>query len=60
MDLPTQGDTLGGAMPFFEADRKVSFAGGAGRTLNRGPTLGETYLNDTLNNRDLGGMTMNR
>ena len=51
MDLPTQG-TYGGQMPFFEADRKVSFG--------RGVTLGQTYLNDTLNNRDLGGMTMNK
>jgi hypothetical protein len=54
MNMPTQG-SFGGQMPFFEADRKVSFAGA-----NKGPTLGETYLNDTLNNRDLGGMTMNR
>lgn len=40
-----------GQMPFFEADRTgVSFGGGQ--------TLGQAHLNDTLNNRDLAGMTM--
>ena len=65
MDMPVGNYT--GQMPFFEADRArgVCFGGTLGDQLiqqqtGSRQTLGEAHLNDTLNNRDLNGMTMNK